>query len=279
MRICSDKSAQEWNTFMENPDEIQFTCVVVPYNEDKYLAECLTHLAFCNELIVIDLGSTDRCIQIAQQLNARVIQHERVLIVEHLHQKALDMAQNDWVILVDPDEVFPDKLVDELRTMIACEPTLAAIRIKDQYCFLGKPLHTTRWGYEQMKIFVFHRKRVELNTDVHRNQHILPGYIVKSLKKRGANYFVTHYWIDSYQQLFEKHNRYIQHEGEARFSSGMRFSWIAMTVDIFKNLIKNLFQYKGILGGFHGIFLSFFYSWYVMMSWLSLRRYQIDKSI
>lgn len=264
---------------METPEQIQFTGVVVTYNEEKHLEACLTHLAFCNELIVIDLGSTDRCVQIAQQHKARVIQHERVLVVEYLHQKALDMAQNDWVILVDPDEVFSDGIAEELRAMIACEPTLAAIEIKDQYCFLGKPLYTTRWAYEQLKMFVYHRKRVKLNTDVHRNKHVLPGYIVKTLEKKETDYFVTHYWIDSYQQLFEKHNRYIRHEGEARYSCGLRFSWWTMLGDIIKNLIKNLFQYKGIVGGFRGIFLSFFYSWYVMMSWLSLRRYQKSKAV
>lgn len=260
-------------------EHTQFTGVVVTYNEEKHLAECLSHLAFCDELIVIDLGSTDRCVQIAHQYNATVVTHERVLIVEFLHQKAMEMAKYDWIILVDPDEIFPEGIATVLRSMIASEPNLAAIEIKDQYYFLGKPLKTTRWAYEQMKMFFFQRNRVKLNTDVHRNRQILPGFIVKTLDQNGKGYFVTHYWIDTYQQLFEKHHRYIQHEGEARYNAGMRFSWWAMFADIFKNLIKNLFQYKGIVGGFRGIFLSFFYSWYVMMSWLSLRRYQKDSFV
>lgn len=255
-------------------DSIQFTGVVVTYNEEKHLAECLSHLSFCNELIVIDLGSTDRCVQIAQQYNAKVVLHERVLIVEFLHQKAMEMAKYDWIILVDPDEIFPEGIETELRSIIASEPNLAAIEIKDQYYFLGKPLRTTRWAYEQMKMFVFQRNRVELNTDVHRNRNILPGYIVKTLDQNGGRYLVTHYWIDSYQQLFEKHNRYIQHEGEARYNAGMRFSWWDMSIDVIKNLIKNLFKYKGIFGGIHSIYLSFFYSWYIIRSWLSLRRFQ-----
>lgn len=259
---------------MNNLEPILFTGVVVTYNEERHLADCLSRLNFCSELIVIDLGSSDRCVQIAQEHQAQVIHHERVRIVEYLHQKALDMAQNDWVILVDPDEVFPLGVAEELRAMIASEPRLAAIKIRDQYCFQGKPIKTTRWGYEQIKTFVFHRKRVELNTDVHRNQRFLPGYVVKTLDESGNRFFVTHYWIDSYEQLFEKHRRYIEHEGEARYSAGMRFSWAKMSGDVLKNLVKNLIQYKGILGGFHGNFLSYFYGWYILMSWLSLRKYQ-----
>lgn len=262
---------------METPEDIQFTAVVVTYNEDKYLHECLSALCFCNELIVIDLGSTDQSVQIAQKHNARMIFHERVRIVEILHQKALDLATNDWVILVDPDEIFPPGIAEELRAMIALEPNLAIVKIRDQYYFLGRPLNTTRWGYEQMKMFVYHRKRVFLRTDVHRNQHVLPGYVIDTLSSDEKRLYVTHYWIDSYKQLFEKHRRYIQYEGEARYNSGMRFSWFKMSVDIIKQLAKNLFQYKGISGGSHGIFLSFFYGWYVMMSWLSLRTYQQTK--
>ena len=95
-----------------------------------------------------------------------------------------------------------------------------------------------------------------------------------TLKPNAPKYYVRHYWADSYRQLFEKHTRYIQREGEARYRSGLRFSWIGMLFDILKHLVKNLFQYKGIVGGFRGTFLSFFYAWYVMQSWLSLRRYQ-----
>jgi glycosyltransferase involved in cell wall biosynthesis len=263
---------------MNESELVQFSGVVVTYNEEKHLADCLTRLDFCTELIVIDLGSSDRCVEIAKEHQARVIAHERVRIVEYLHQKALDMAKNDWVILVDPDEVFPEGIAGQLRTMIASEPSLAAIKIRDQYCFLGKPLSTTRWGYEQIKTFVFHRKRVELNTDVHRNQRILPGYGVMTLDGKGEDFFVTHYWIDSYQQLYEKHSRYIEHEGEARYRAGMRFKWLEMIRDIIKNLIKNLFKYKGICGGYTGIFLSFFYAWYIMKSWLSLREYQHTKT-
>lgn len=259
---------------MTNQEEIQFTGVVVTFNEEKHLGDCLSHLDFCNELIVIDLGSTDSCVQIAQQFNAKILHHERVLIVEHIHQEALNLAKNDWVVLVDPDEVFPDGIHEELRTLIASEPKLAGIEIKDQYYFLGRPLHTTRWAYEQMKLFVYNRRRVELNTAVHRNKTILPGYVVKSIEEIGSSYTVTHYWIDTLEQLYEKHNRYIKHEGEARYSAGMRFNWSVMVVDIVKNLANNLVRYKGILGGFPGIYLSFFYSWYIMMSWLSLKTYQ-----
>jgi glycosyltransferase involved in cell wall biosynthesis len=262
---------------MNAPDQLQFTGIVVTYNEERHLADCLARLDFCSELIVIDLGSSDRCVEIAKEHQARVIEHERVRIVEYLHQKALDMAQNDWVVLVDPDEVFPEGIAAELRSMIASQPELAVIKIRDQYCFLGKPLHTTRWGYEQMKTFVFHRKRVELNTDVHRNQRILPGYGVQTLEDKEGKFSVTHYWMDSYRQLFEKHRRYIEHEGEARYRAGMRFTWLEMSRDVLKNLVKNLFKYKGIIGGLRGIFLSFFYAWYVMKSWLSLRAYQRNR--
>ena len=75
--------------------EIQFTGIVVTYNEDKYLNECLKYLSFCEQLIVMDLGSTDHSVEIAKTYGAIIVQHERVPIVEQVRTKALEYS-NDY---------------------------------------------------------------------------------------------------------------------------------------------------------------------------------------
>jgi hypothetical protein len=89
----------------------------------------------------------------------------------------------------------------------------------------------------------------------------------------GANTYLIHYWADSVGQLFEKHARYIK-EGESRYVADQRFSWKRMLYGMYSQFVSNLITRKGIRGGFTGIFLSLFATWYALMSWLSLRRYQ-----
>ena len=79
------------------------SAVVTTFNNARTLADCLASLAFCDELVVLDSGSTDDSAQIAAQYGAR-------LFVESFKgyglqkQSAVDKATHDWVLLLDADE-------------------------------------------------------------------------------------------------------------------------------------------------------------------------------
>ena len=251
----------------------QFTGIVVNYNEGDYLQGCLNSLVFCNDLIVFDLGSSDDSLEIAKKHGAEIIQHERVPIVEQIRNKAIAYANNDWIVLADPDEVFPGNLAAQLQSMIDEDPKLGSINLPLQYYFKNRPLCFTVWGTNRTKKAVLHKKRNHFSSNVHRGIHLLEGYNFAELPHR-PEYIIKHYWTDSYHQLFEKHWRYIRREGEAKYHSGERFSWGRLRREPVSALKRNLFDYKGIRGGLLGIFLSGFYSWYIAMSLLSLRRYQ-----
>ncbi len=255
-------------------DGIKFTAIVVTYNEQKYLKSCLESLSFCDQIIVVDLGSTDSCVAIAKEAGAEVLRHERVPVVEKVRGYALEYARNGWVIFQDPDEVLPASLAAELPGFIEKHPEAAFIRAPIQFYFKGKPLTCCIWGAPgQSKILLVHKERVRFRPLVHRFFDPVEGYETVSIKREGDN-FIRHYWIDSYNQLFEKHLRYIKQEGESRYNSGERFSWrgtFYMTLCALKN---NLIDCRGLRGGLRGVFLSLFYGWYIFMSHLSLRKYE-----
>ena len=99
---------------MESLHQINFTGLVITYNEDRYLQECLNSLSFCEQLVVIDLGSKDNSIKIAKQFGAEIFHHEWVPIADHIKQEAMSLVKNDWVISIDPDEVFEKVEADRL---------------------------------------------------------------------------------------------------------------------------------------------------------------------
>jgi glycosyltransferase involved in cell wall biosynthesis len=251
----------------------QFTGIVVTYNEARRLRECLRSLAFCEQLVVIDLGSTDSSIDIAKECGARVVPHARVQVVEQVWGEAMTYARNDWVVLLDPDEILPADIANEFRAAISKDPLLGMIRVPRQFYFKGTPLHCTVWGINHPKHVVFHKHRNSFCKNVHKGVRLLDGYTVAVLSGL-PNWYIEHYWADSYWQLFEKHWRYVKREGESRFQQGERFSWRRWAKETRVALQHNLIDLNGLRGGFVGIFLSFFYAWYVSMSLLSLRRYQ-----
>lgn len=250
-----------------------FTAFVVTFNEKRHLRECLHSLACCNQRIVIDLGSSDGSIEIALESGAEILRRKRVPIVEQVRKENIACARNDWIIFLDPDEIFPAAAIPDLLSTIAATPSLGMIKLPWQFYFKGKPLHCTIWGRNNVKPAVVHKERIAFSDAVHRGLSILPGYSASAFP-RDDRYVIKHYWVDSCEDLFEKHLRYLKHEGRARFCHGERFSLYRLIREPLSALKYNLFRYHGLRGGFLGVFLSTFYASYVFLSLCSLWKYE-----
>jgi len=239
------------------------------------LRSCLNGLSFCQQLMVVDLGSTDESVAVARQFGATVLRHPHVPIAEQARAVAVRQAAHDWIVLADPDEVVPAGLVSDIITSIMAHPRLGILQLPRVNYFRGRPVTCTIWGRENTGgvVRVVHRERVEFRPLVHRGLRLCSGYEQMWIAATTSN-TIRHYWADSYKQLLEKHLRYIEHEGKSLYETGERFGW-RCTVRATRDALKqNLFEFEGIKGGRTGVFLSLFYTWYVFMSRLSLRRYQ-----
>ena len=244
------------------------------YNEAARLRECLHSLDFCHEIVVVDLGSIDGSMEIAEELGARVIRHSHVKVVEEVRAEAASYAVNDWLVILDPDEVFPKNRVKEINTVIKSHEEVGIVGIPRRYYFREEPLYTTRWGIVDYAPRIVHRKRVRFEPNVHAGIKLREGFHKMDLDDRDDLGKIRHYWIDSIPQLVSKHLRYIRKEGEARYNRGERFGikmWIRETRQALR---KNLIEYNGIKGGLTGILLSLFYALYTFLSIYNLYIYQ-----
>ena len=91
------------------------TAIVVCRNEAAHLRACLPRLRWVDELIVIDLGSTDHSRGIAEHWADTVYDHPPSPIVEPVRMFAAERATHDWLLFVDPDERYPRALADDAR--------------------------------------------------------------------------------------------------------------------------------------------------------------------
>lgn len=244
------------------------------YNDARRLADSLKSLQFCDELLVIDLGSKDNSLKIAKQFKAFVVHHKLVPDVDQIREYASALTKHDWIIFPDPDEVFPYDAVGEMNRFIKNNGKLGVIMLPWLFYFKAKPLKHTIWGVpNKFKGIVYHRRRVQFSGLVHHGIKASEGFETIKLEQIERN-ILKHYWMDTYKQLFEKHLRYIKLEGGARYKNGKRFSFGYLLRHTIKTLFNNLFVYRGIYGGWNGVFLSIFHSWYEFMSVLSLYSYQ-----
>lgn len=257
---------------MDQELTINFSAVVVCYNEAHLLPTCLGSLSFCQELIVVDLGSEDNSVEVAQAHGARVLYHERQPHPNLPRQYGISQAQNEWVFTIDADEVFPSHEVKKIEAVLLTHPDLDAVRVPIQYYFRGHKLNSTVWGYPgRTRWTVLNRDRARGTSYAHQEFEL----------NQNIHYFswdeitpIDHYWRNSYQELFEKLRPYIPIEGESRYAKGQRFSWPRTLKATLVTLQQNLFYHRGLWGGVTGVSLSVIYSWYIFMCWLSLRQYE-----
>ncbi|MFP4514865.1 MAG: glycosyltransferase family 2 protein [Parcubacteria group bacterium] len=253
--------------------KLPISIIVTTYNEEYLLAKCLSKLTFCDELLVVDLGSNDNSVEIARKYASKIIQHKKVPYVEKILVKFVPKLKNEWVMHIDPDEVLDENLIDEIKEKIKSSKSIAIIRIPWVFYYKGKKIKGTVWGGKKYKRVIYNKKRVKFKDLVHNGSKIIEGDEIKI----ESNYALHHYWMNSYSQLLEKHKRYIKAEGKKRFANNERYSLQKKIKESTKSLIKNLILSKGIMYGPRSIFLSFFHVWYVWQSNNSLRKYEKNK--
>jgi glycosyltransferase involved in cell wall biosynthesis len=98
--------------------------IVITRDEEAVIGQCLASARpFCRELVVVDSGSTDRTVEIARSMGAKVVSHE---FTDYVRQKqiALDHAGSEWVLLLDADEQATYELGREIERTI-CSPDAA----------------------------------------------------------------------------------------------------------------------------------------------------------
>ena len=255
-------------------EDILFTGLVVTYNEADLLSDCLNSLSFCSELIVVDLGSIDDSIAIAKAYGAKVLSHPKDPVVENVRAFGFEHAQHDWIVFLDPDERIHPNLVPKIRQVIQTRSDVGQIELPWQFFFKGKKLTTTRWGFKKkFKAIVIHRQRTYTRHVVHGGCRPQQGFKLGRIDWED-DIFIAHYWMRGYRDLIGKHLMYIQKEGERLYQKKRRFSLLRSINLSCTEFKKNLVELRGFQGGWSGIFLSFFWGWYIFMSELSLRKYQ-----
>ena len=124
--------------------------VVLTLNEEQDLGRALKSLSWCDELLVLDSGSTDLTQQVAELHQASFIQHyqDPPFLITNQRNWALENCglSSDWVLFLDADEEVRAKLVQAIQTCLRTCTKIDAYELTPRYWFLGRWLRRTQ-GY------------------------------------------------------------------------------------------------------------------------------------
>jgi glycosyltransferase involved in cell wall biosynthesis len=126
--------------------------IVVTRNEEELIGQCLKSAEFCDELVVVDSFSTDRTVEIAKSMGAKVYQHEFTNYVTQ-KQMALDRASGDWVLLLDADEQATHDLGEAIRAAVGSPQAADGYRVHRTLYHLGHYYTGRIYGDRPVRLF------------------------------------------------------------------------------------------------------------------------------
>ncbi len=193
------------------------SAVLCTFNEDRHLAACLDSLAWADEIIVCDMGSSDGTEAIVRERRCRWVPIPRVNCVEKVRAQVVALCEHDWVCFMDPDTVFPAGRIDAVHGAIASRPDVTCINMYSVNHYCGKPVLHGFWGVGS-RACVFRRDAMSLPQVLHNGFVLTRGEAVTLPR----DITLKHMWVDSRAHFLAKHTRYIQEEGRARLAQGVR---------------------------------------------------------
>jgi len=133
------------------------SALVICQDEERHIAECLESVAWCDEIVVVDSGSSDRTVELARKHATRVLERAWTGIADQKNF-ALAQATGDWVLNLDADERCTPALRDAARAAIASDPALAGFEVRRHAFYLDRWIDHGGW-YPDWKLRLFRRGR------------------------------------------------------------------------------------------------------------------------
>jgi len=120
------------------------TAILITLNEEENIEKCLQSIAWVNEIVIVDSGSSDRTEEISKKYTNNFFYSEWDGFGRQ-KQKALDKSSSDWVLSIDADEVITEELRDEIIKIISSENSSTGYKIPRRSFYMGKFIKHCGW--------------------------------------------------------------------------------------------------------------------------------------
>ncbi len=236
---------------------MKISVVIITKNSEKYIKDAIKSALFADEVLVLDSGSSDRTCEIAKKLGARV-EFQEWLGFGKQKQKAVELAKNDWVFVLDSDERITEELKEELLNF---KPDRDAYFVGRINYFWGKSIRYLGL-FPDYSIRLFNKKKASFNDkEVHESVecNCKKGYLKNNL---------IHLAYESVEEFISKQNRYS--------TLGAKPNKLKAIFAPFWTFFKLYFLKLGFLEGWDGFIIARLYSQYTFWKYIKDRNENIS---
>ncbi len=243
----------------------KISLVIITLNEERNIERCISSVPFVSEIIVVDSGSSDNTVEIAERLGAKVYKNKWA---GYGAQKsfAAEKASGDWILSLDADEWLSPELAAEIKELTSrCENGVFAMSRLST--FLGEPIHHGGWFPDwQIRLYSKGSASWDPNESIH--ESLKTQYDVRKIS--GLLY---HEPFESIKEQMDVNFVYAHLIADTKFTKGKRIKyrcWIPIRT-VFK-----FFENYIIKGGFRDGTPGFIIAWNSAQSYM-IQLYSIHK--
>jgi len=220
--------------------KLPLSVAIITLNAAGQLGPCLASVAFADEVVVVDSGSTDGTQALAASHGARV-EHRDWTGFGRQKQHAVAVARNDWVLCLDSDERVTPALERSIRAALA-SGRFRAWRVARRNRFLGRWLAHGE-GYPDWTLRLFHRAHASWSADeVH--ESVLTTTEVGRLEGD-----LLHDSAEDVATYLAKQNRYSTLHAETLYRQGVRAGYWRLAASPLMRFVKFYILRLGFLDG------------------------------
>ena len=221
-------------------DKIPLSVAIIARDAGRQIGSCLESVSFADEVVVVDSGSTDDTLAVAERHGARVVTREWAGFGRQ-KQHAVGLARHDWVLCLDVDERVTPELEASIRKAMASQK-YKAWRMSRRNRFLGRWLSHGE-GYPDWTVRLFHRAHAGWSNDeVH--EAVLTTTEIGRLDGD-----LLHDSAEDLATYLAKQNRYTSLHAEALYRQGVRAGYGRLLASPVARFLKFYFMRAGFLDG------------------------------
>jgi glycosyltransferase involved in cell wall biosynthesis len=223
---------------------LPLSAVLITLNCAGSLRATLESLAFCEEIVAVDSGSTDGTLEVLAEFGVRV-HHQSWLGFGPQKQFAIEQAAHDWVLCVDSDEIVAPALQASIEGALG-KPVFQFYEFPRCNRFLGRYLKHGE-GYPDLSLRLFDRRQARWSDDLVHEKVITLGVVGRL---RGD---LLHHSEDTIESYLAKQNRYTTLAAKALLDEGAQISASKLLLSPLFRFVKFYFLRAGFMDGLPGL--------------------------
>lgn len=242
---------------------MKISATIITLNEERNVARAIESLRCCDEILIVDSGSTDRTTELAEKLGARVIEAGWRGFSGQKNWAA-EQASHDWILSLDADEALSEALEAEIWSLKKSGPKFDAYTMPRLARYLGRWILHSGW-YPDRKVRLYDRQKASwVGNFVHESVHATGrvGHLESN---------ILHFTCESLAEHVKTMDRYTTLAAQELAARRIKVPmWRLLAVPPW-TFLRDYVVRRGFLDGFEGLIICYMAAFYAFLKYAKAR--------